>query len=360
MRNNDSRSPLIKSITLSDLSICDCADSFLQSSMWGRFKSRFGWDAKAFSVDWVYGGIKPLLVLCRCIAPGFSMAYIPWGPELPADFPDDSSLRTNAVTELGLTLRQLLPRSVTFIRFDFAFSSSLNPHSSLLVKAAADIQAPDTVIVDLSPSPEAILAAMKPKCRYNIKLAEKHKVIVRCHTDSGSQSAIPVFYQLLSETSARDGIAIHHIAYYRALFEECLNDETTHAAAVPARLRLYTAEHEGDTLAAIVALFRGEQAVYLYGASANVKRNLMSPYALQWQAMRDAKENGCTRYDLFGIPPDENPDHPMAGLYRFKTGFGGCILHRGGSWDYPCKPLLYVLFSTAESLRKKIRDKRKK
>ena len=76
--------------------------------------------------------------------------------------------------------------------------------------------------------------------------------------------------------------------------------------------------------------------------------------------MRDAKEYGCTQYDLFGIPPDENPDHPMAGLYRFKTGFGGHILHRGGSWDYPCKPVLYTLFRAAERLRKKMRDKRKK
>jgi len=86
----------------------------------------------------------------------------------------------------------------------------------------------------------------------------------------------------------------------------------------------------------------------------------MAPYALQWKAMRDAKEYGCTQYDLFGIPPDENPDHPMVGLYRFKTGFGGRIIHRPGSWDYPCKPALYALFCGAERLRKKVRDRRKR
>jgi lipid II:glycine glycyltransferase (peptidoglycan interpeptide bridge formation enzyme) len=86
----------------------------------------------------------------------------------------------------------------------------------------------------------------------------------------------------------------------------------------------------------------------------------MAPYALQWQAMRDAKDFGCTQYDMFGIPPDEDPHHPMAGLYRFKTGFGGNIIHRPGSWDYPCNSVLYALFSGAERLRKKMRDRKKK
>jgi lipid II:glycine glycyltransferase (peptidoglycan interpeptide bridge formation enzyme) len=123
---------------------------------------------------------------------------------------------------------------------------------------------------------------------------------------------------------------------------------------------LYTAEHEGDTIAAIVVLFRGKQATYLYGASSNLKRSLMAPYALQWRAMQDAKALGCTQYDLYGIPPDENPDHPMAGLYRYKTGFGGRIIRRPGSWDYPYKPALCALFSGAEYLRKKARDRRKR
>ncbi|MCL2068259.1 MAG: peptidoglycan bridge formation glycyltransferase FemA/FemB family protein, partial [Treponema sp.] len=74
----------------------------------------------------------------------------------------------------------------------------------------------------------------------------------------------------------------------------------------------------------------------------------------------DAKEAGCIYYDLFGIPPDDNPTHPMAGLYRFKTGFGGQIIHRPGSWDFPYKPAIYCLFNIAEALRKKIRDKKKR
>jgi lipid II:glycine glycyltransferase (peptidoglycan interpeptide bridge formation enzyme) len=299
------------------------------------------------------------------------MAYVPWGPELPAAFPPDLLLRATATAELARALRPFLPKTVAFIRFDPPWltpNTDATPYSLLptpfsfpspFKRAAADIQPPDTVLIDLNPSAQEMLAAMKPKWRYNIALAEKRGVVV---SDAG-EKGIDVFYRLLTETAARDGIAVHSGEYYRALFEECRTDKFgggEGSGTVSQQLRLYTAGHEGDVLAAIVVLFRRKQAVYLYGASANIKRNLMAPYALQWRAMQDAKALGCSQYDLFGIPPNEDPNHPMVGLYRFKTGFGGRIVHRPGSWDYPCKPMLYALFCNAERLRKKLRDSRKR
>lgn len=366
------------SITSCDLSVCEKADSFLQSTLWGTFKSRFGWTSRAFLVDWCDFNLEPggnftgdttaaadsaveqpLLILSRRLAPGFSFAYAPWGPELPANFHADDKLRTAALVELARKLRRFLPGNTAFIRFDPPWFCEESSGESLPAapalgvpfrRAAADIQPPDTVLVDLTPSAQDILAAMKPKWRYNIGLAEKRGVSVSRSDEQG----LEVFYKLLSETAGRDGIAIHHFDYYKTLFE------TSRSSSINGGLRLYTAEHEGDALAAIVVLCRGTQAVYLYGASANIKRNLMAPYALQWKAMQDAKASGCVLYDLFGIPPTDDPNHPMAGLYRFKTGFGGKIIHRPGSWDYAYKPLLCGLFNAAERYRKRRRDSRKK
>jgi lipid II:glycine glycyltransferase (peptidoglycan interpeptide bridge formation enzyme) len=142
--------------------------------------------------------------------------------------------------------------------------------------------------------------------------------------------------------------------YYRGLF--------THVKEYQGRcptLHLYTAKHAGDTLAAIVVLVRGAEATYLYGASSDRDRNFMAPYTLQWQAMQDAKAAGCTRYDLFGIAPDDNPAHPLSGLYRFKTGFGGTIIHRPGCYDYAYHPVVTSLFAAAESFRKRLRHFRR-
>jgi lipid II:glycine glycyltransferase (peptidoglycan interpeptide bridge formation enzyme) len=214
------------------------------------------------------------------------------------------------------------------------------------------VQAPDTVLIDLSSREEEILARMNAKWRYNIRLASRKGVTVR----QAGEGELPVFYTLFQETARRDGIAIHSLDYYRTLFVHGRDYPVTSGGQ---ELRLYLAEHEGEAVAAIITLFRGAEGIYLYGASSDRKRNLMASYALQWRAMRDARASGCQIYDLFGIPPSADPGHPMAGLYRFKTGFGGRIVHRPGSWDYPCRPLGAFLFRIAEGLQKRLRDRKK-
>jgi len=337
---------LIKSIESTNISICENADSFLQSSMWAEFKSRFGWKNNAFKIELEGFRDFSLLVLSRNIAPGFSFAYIPWGPEFPSDFPKGIRVKTTA--EIAEKLKPLLSAKTVFIRFEPPWLVEDREDASFIAnglkRAAATVQAPDTVHINLNPSCDEILTNMKSKWRYNISLSEKKGVEVK---DSGAQE-LEIFYSLLKETAARDRIAIHSIEYYKTLFEICENRKNL-------QLKLYTASHESDTIAAIIVLFRGEYATYLYGASSNLKRNLMAPYALQWKAIQDAKEEGCKYYDLFGIPPDDNPNHNLSGLYRFKTGFGGEIVHRSGSWDYQCKPVFYKMFKIAEKLRKLLR-----
>lgn len=187
---------------------------------------------------------------------------------------------------------------------------------------------------------------MKPKWRYNIRLAEKKGVEVKRE----GVEAIETFYALYLETARRDGIAIHPLSYYRELFAAAEREAASGTIPRPV-LSVWVARHEGKPIAAIITLFHGQQAIYLYGASSGEQRNLMPAYALQWHAIEAAKAEGCSEYDFFGIPPDSDPSHPMAGLYLFKTGFGGDILHRVGSVDFPCMPLAYAIFRKAESIR---------
>jgi lipid II:glycine glycyltransferase (peptidoglycan interpeptide bridge formation enzyme) len=92
----------------------------------------------------------------------------------------------------------------------------------------------------------------------------------------------------------------------------------------------------------------GKRATYLYGASSSVHREMMGTYALQWNAIRKARETGCKEYDLFGISETPDPSHPMYGLYRFKTGFGGYKYHRQGCWDYPFNAEQYEIYRSVE------------
>jgi lipid II:glycine glycyltransferase (peptidoglycan interpeptide bridge formation enzyme) len=346
-------SEVLKKLTETPLSECKNAESFLQSDFWGAFKASFEWKPYSFCVEWA--GFKEktsLMVIYRKLAAGMGFVYAPWGPELPDSFPMDSETRTAALTETALAIKPFLPKDTAFARFDPAWFSCADAKPPGILKpfsrAAADIQAPDTVIIDISPPPDLILAQMKPKWRYNIRLGCKKTRVFRADADG-----LASFYALFKETALRDGIAIHGIAYYKRLFELASAENSVD-------VRLYLAEADAKPLAGIITLFRGKTASYLYGASSNVNRNLMATYALQWQAIHDAKAAGCLCYDLFGIPPDASPARPMAGLYLFKTGFGGRVIHRPGSWDYAYKAAHTALFHAAEKLRKMAFNARKR
>ncbi|HZK19204.1 MAG TPA: peptidoglycan bridge formation glycyltransferase FemA/FemB family protein, partial [Treponemataceae bacterium] len=160
---------------------------------------------------------------------------------------------------------------------------------------------------------------------------------------------IDYFYDLFKETAERDRIATHSKSYYKSLLELSENKTANDINKKDVQVRLYVAHaplengDAGEALAAIIVLFaKGGQAVYLYGASSNKKRNLMPAYLLQWTAIQDAKQFDCISYDFYGIPPTNNKDHPMHGLWRFKTGFGGKNIHRLGSIDLPLSRWYYI------------------
>lgn len=394
----------------------ESSTSFLQSAMWAEFKSRHGWKNLRFGVTAQNNNCDKndksknsytktqnidfkkfdCHVLVRSFAKNiFSLAYIPMMP-LPVEDEQkegeqqesEKALPVSYVREyseflcdFSKALKKYLPRNTICIRYDLPidfrtveekdfFNTSMTTLSQAehfpLRKNKVDIQPPDTVLLDITKSEDDILAGMKNKWRYNVRLAQKKGVVVRAvkATDSQQQidSALEVFYSLYKTTAERDGIAIHSKSYYKDLFSLCAeyntqagNGKTTDAGVKtgtkkPQLVTLYTAYHEEDALAAIITLFTENEAVYLYGASSNVKRNLMPAYLLQWTAICDAKNFGSKVYDFYGIPPTNDESHPMHGLYLFKTGFGGAEVHRPGSYDVPTSPL-YSLYTVAEDLR---------
>ena len=166
--------------------------------------------------------------------------------------------------------------------------------------------------------------------------------------DNNLSTFLDIFYDLYATTAERDGIAIHSKSYYEDLIKKS-SDEIAVGKDVP-KISLYIASHEEDNLAAIITLFSKTESIYLYGCSSNVKRNLMPAYLLQWTAIKDAKTYGSQYYDMYGMPPTDDENHPMHGLYLFKTGFGGKNIHRPGSYDVPTSGF-YSFYNCAEKLR---------
>jgi lipid II:glycine glycyltransferase (peptidoglycan interpeptide bridge formation enzyme) len=207
------------------------------------------------------------------------------------------------------------------------------------------VQFRNTVIVDLTASEEALLARMKQKTRYNIRLAVRKGVRVR----TGGREDFSMLYRMYAETSLRDGFVIRDEPYYRTVWEAFYPDGPSTSQAEPGRsgpaLEPLIAEVEGEPVAAVMVFRFAGRAWYLYGMSGELHRERMPNYLLQWEAIRRAKAAGCTSYDLWGAPDHFDESDSMWGVYRFKEGLGGSVVRHLGAWDYPNRPLVYRLYT---------------
>jgi len=194
------------------------------------------------------------------------------------------------------------------------------------------IQFRNTMLVDITPEPDEILARMKSKWRYNVRLAARRGVEIR----QGTIDDLPLLYRMYQETSERDGFIIRPESYYRDAWGSFIEAGLAHPLI---------AEVEGKAVA-MVLLFRfGRRAWYMYGASRSVHRERMPNHLLQWEAIRWARAQGCTVYDLWGAPDVVDESDPMWGVYRFKRGFGARLARHIGAYDYPTSRPLYWLYT---------------
>ena len=337
---------------------------FLQTKFWAEFKGRHGWKPYYFfvkedgtiSTNNDEGTMLPFTVLVRSFSikiKKLSLAYIPMSPEYTGG---NINEYWSFLEKIALNLKSFLPKDTLFVRFDppidftnledrDSCKNSLDVGKFRIKKSFVDIQPPDTVLLSLDKTEDELLSNMKSKWRYNIRLATKKGVTVSKHygSDKNFEEAFEHFYELFRQTSERDGVSFHDKEYYKDLLKTPSSEDSP-------KITLYLAHHEEDFLAGIITLFCPREAVYLYGASGNIKRNFMPAYLLQWTAIQDAKNANCPVYDFYGMPPTDDENHPMHGLYLFKTGFGGTIIHRPGSFDVPLSSF-YGFYKKAEQLR---------
>lgn len=189
-------------------------------------------------------------------------------------------------------------------------------------RAPVDMLALQTLYLDLRLSEHELLAQMKPKGRYNIRLAQRHGVHVRRST---SHADLATFYQLLNDAGERDDFYVEPIDH----FSDILNYLAPHGHA-----HLLFAEYEHEPLATMLLITYGHRAVYLYGGVSNVKRSMMAGYAIQWAAIQYAKSVGCSVYDFYGFEATGDPNHQYASFSRFKRNFGGTPVSFIGAHDF--------------------------
>jgi peptidoglycan pentaglycine glycine transferase (the first glycine) len=310
----------------------------MQSWGWGELKAASGWSPVHMALYNEEREIEAAtLVLCRTAAHVplrvGHLAYIPKGPVLDWQNRRVSEaffaqlhpfLRRRGALALRMELGQELESEAAKIVLERL------KHKAQVVRSVQPLR---TILLDLAPSEETLLAQMKEKWRYNVRLAGRKGVTVR---EAETLDDVRAWYQLLQTTSERDKFGIHTQEYYERAW-------SIFVARRQARLLL--AEHEGQLLAGIFVSLFGAEGIYLYGASSNEQRQLMPNYLLQWEAIRLARQQGATRYDFWGIPQTEGEEEAMAGVYRFKRGWGGRVVQFLGGYEVVYHPLAMRLAS---------------
>jgi lipid II:glycine glycyltransferase (peptidoglycan interpeptide bridge formation enzyme) len=269
-------------------------------------------------------------VLFRSVTPAFSLAYVPKAPLVVWKNEAQVKVLLESLHYLCRSRRSIMLKIEPNVFDRDALRETIVSYGFTV--SPYPVQPPRTILVDITPGEEAILAAMKQKTRYNIRLAARKGVTIRL----GTEDDLPTFYRLLQITSQRDGFGIHSLDYFRAVVE----------LFAPDRAALLMAEVHEDPAACLMVLVHRSTAYYLFGASGNAYRKEMPTYLLQWEAMRWAKAHGCDSYDLWGVPDaDESvleaefetrsgDSAGLWGVYRFKRGFGGRVVRAEGAFDF--------------------------
>lgn len=316
----------------------------LQLSAFAGLKRPYGWESHRVALDHRGEIVAGAQVLFRRLPFRLgTMAYVAMAPLLTQ--PDQRVPLWEAIDQ---TARQ---RSAAFLKWEPGlYAPGDAPHDFERYgfrESPQTIQPPRTIVIDISGSDDAILSRMNQGTRRKIRQSQKNDI----RYYEADREDVSKFAAMMQVTGSRNAFGVHEPAYYALAYDLYVPD---HAA-------LILAEHDGEPLAGIMVFSLGEWAWYLYGASSDSKRNLMAAYGVQWAAIQWAKQRGCTRYDMWGIP-DAEPDQLEAefeqrsddlwGVYGFKRGWGGTILRSPGAWDKPYNQIIYGAYRLALRIRR--------
>lgn len=300
---------------------------FLQSVFWAELAHKEGEIVERFGVEEA-GEFKAVIsVIKKPLFFNFFYYYAPRGPR------GEKMAIKFLLNELGKNLGEAVFLRIEPEEFTIV-SDKANFQKGIGLKKSLDLQPKKTLFLDLGLGNDELLKAMHQKTRYNIKLAEKKGVKI----SEGSISDLEELWRLMTKTSERDGFRLHSRSHYENLL------------GMSKYIKLFFASFEGRKIATGLFCFFNGRVTYLHGASNNEERNLMAPYLIQWEVIKQAQAAAYKYYDFYGIDEKKWP-----GVTRFKLGYGGFIKEYPGTYDLIFRPFLYGFYEFLRKLRRVIK-----
>lgn len=314
--------------------------NFLQSWGWGEFHKALG---KQISRIGFYKNGKLAGIMLSVVEPARRGRYltVPGGPII--DWKNNETVKA-----FGNQIKQIAKdNGCVFIRVRPQLKSDESSRKIFkelrFIKAPMHLHAELTSQLDITKSEEELMSQMRKATRYEIKKAMKIGIKISMSTNS---SDIKNFYNLQIETAKRQQFVPFS---YKFLFEQFK------IFAQNGQAFLYSAKLKNKLLAQAFIIFYNQEAVYHYGASTDEGRRFPGAYLIQWEAIREAKKRGMTRYNFWGVAPEDKKNHRFSGLSLFKRGFGGQDFEYLHAQDLIVSKPKYLLNYIIESARKIVR-----
>ncbi|MDO4241067.1 MAG: peptidoglycan bridge formation glycyltransferase FemA/FemB family protein [Microbacteriaceae bacterium] len=185
----------------------------------------------------------------------------------------------------------------------------------------------DTVIVDIDKSDEELLASFGKSTRYEIRQFLKTEPVLKEYpATSETFDTMRKLNMLVG--GGNKNVELRPTPYLDTLWTEAT--KTGNSA-------FFVYETDGKPAVIAWIYIVGDNAYYVYGGSERPLTVRGMSHALQFEAMKWARDKGAKTYNLLGIAPasaKSDDDHPGYSLSRFKLGFGGRTTYTG-AYDIP-------------------------
>ncbi|MDQ0822142.1 lipid II:glycine glycyltransferase (peptidoglycan interpeptide bridge formation enzyme) [Arthrobacter sp. V4I6] len=302
-------------------------DYFLQGPPWADFQRALGRTVHEESgPGWSFLAVEES-------NPAGKLLYAPYGPVAASLEAFDAALA--ALTELARR------RRAVFVRIEPVSAGLAVPDAAALLRgrglqpAPANQQPELSWIVDLDRDFKEVLADMKPVNRNLYRNIHKKGVTFRSSRDPAE---ISVLLEFLHMTAARNG--------FKPQSDEYLS-QVARSLMPAGAATLFIAELEGTPIAAALAYDSADTRTYAHAALDDTHRKLSAGIPLLVTLIADAQEKGLKHVDLWGVAPEDQPDHKWAGFTAFKKSFGGRGVEYPGTWDLPVRKLRYAGYQLA-------------
>ncbi|MFH0749319.1 MAG: peptidoglycan bridge formation glycyltransferase FemA/FemB family protein [Candidatus Gottesmanbacteria bacterium] len=314
----------------------------LQTWEWGEFRKQMGVDVVRMIVqrDNKISGCWQMTFHKIPFSP-FTIGYFPKGP-----MPDQFMIQE--LNKIGKQKNAIYIQLEPNIISNYELPARNASHSDVggrttnheLLPSHHPLFTKYTFVLDLTKSEEELLKTMHNKTRYNIKVAEKHGVVVK---EDNSKEAFDTYLKLNEDTLQRQGFYAHNKTYHETMWRNLSKSGIA---------KLWTASYQGTILATWILFVFEDTIYYPYGASSRVHREVMAPNLLLWEIVQWGKKNGYKKFDLWGaMGPDPDPKDPWYGFHRFKEGYHPALIEFVGSFDLVINPFLYKLYCLGDTIR---------